>query len=731
MSARIARLANRVEQIEGRLREFGSGGGIAQELGFACLLQQSAAGNGCNRLQSALKADLSCNGTAEGSTDRRFDALIARAAAEHGIDPDLIRAVIQAESDYNPLCVSSAGAKGLMQLMPGTARYLGVTDVFEPAQNIEAGTRYLKQQLDRFGDTVLALAAYNAGPGAVEQYGGVPPYRETQAYVRRVVRDYRARAARQATAGDQAAAGSMPVALAAVPVVASSALQSQPPADDTPRLSSISAADTDSISAATQQQAHRSSPLLAFSGFVGPNWATGDIAAATLAQVSPGAATRQDEHAPVAERPATDAVPITRLAEQLAKPAVAPDSVVAEAVGTENVIVDATYARVSGMTVAQTADSGMEAVGAATQASENSPSTREPVAEVVRTGTVWLSSLQSPVAVDDGLILNTRQASTLVPYGTEIASASSRIGDETTPQAHMGQARVIEHTVEPATAGGTRTAAYADEVAALSVAASAIEGAQDVPLLPGVVRTRADKDPGAVVSSHVEGTETAGAGPVRMESALMFADARNGNGDVDDGSDQGLVKVARAPGSEGVQVATGPAPGQPPNLIVQVTDAIKECLGGVALTGTAAAGGRPAVASERQYISMALSPPELGDVHISLDIQQDAASVEVRAERFGTAVHLDNSFRTLSDSFHDLGLKLVSLKVGCNTSGDFAQGQNSAHAWSGEGNAPGRLPLPEVAEAQTSTTTDRWPSRSGAENTGRRSYAVSVVDMAA
>jgi len=114
--------------------------------------------------------------------------LVHAAALRHGIDPDLIHAVIRAESDYDPYCRSHAGAMGLMQLMPGTAQALGVTDAWDPAQNVDGGARYLRQQLDRFGDLRLALAAYNAGPGAVSRYGGVPPYDETRTYVERVIR---------------------------------------------------------------------------------------------------------------------------------------------------------------------------------------------------------------------------------------------------------------------------------------------------------------------------------------------------------------------------------------------------------------------------------------------------------------------------------------------------------------------------------------------------------------
>lgn len=115
-----------------------------------------------------------------------FEPIIAAAAERYGIDTGVIKAVISAESGFQPQAVSRVGAQGLMQLMPGTARALGV-DPSDPAQNIDGGTRYLRQQLDRFGSLDLALAAYNAGPGSVVRYGGIPPYAETQQYVRRVL----------------------------------------------------------------------------------------------------------------------------------------------------------------------------------------------------------------------------------------------------------------------------------------------------------------------------------------------------------------------------------------------------------------------------------------------------------------------------------------------------------------------------------------------------------------
>lgn len=118
----------------------------------------------------------------------QIQALINQVSTEQGVDQRLLRAVVEAESDFNPSEVSNKGAMGLMQLMPGTAKELGVADPFNPYQNLTGGAKYLKSMLGQFnGDISLALAAYNAGPGAVREAGGIPKYAETRNYVKKIL----------------------------------------------------------------------------------------------------------------------------------------------------------------------------------------------------------------------------------------------------------------------------------------------------------------------------------------------------------------------------------------------------------------------------------------------------------------------------------------------------------------------------------------------------------------
>lgn len=138
--------------------------------------------------QTATPVAATSNTTLNAGSPSQYDAQITAAATKHGVDPALLKGLIRQESNFDASARSGAGAQGLTQLMPATAASLGVTDATDPAQAIDGGAKYLKQQLDRFGgDAAKALAAYNAGPGAVAKHGGIPPYAETQNYVQKVL----------------------------------------------------------------------------------------------------------------------------------------------------------------------------------------------------------------------------------------------------------------------------------------------------------------------------------------------------------------------------------------------------------------------------------------------------------------------------------------------------------------------------------------------------------------
>jgi soluble lytic murein transglycosylase-like protein len=208
----IAAAVARVSELEQMLRFQSPATAAPTSASFAAQLQ-SATSATAGTTATASASAVGSAGPSALPAGTPYGAEITAAASKHGIDPALLAGLVEQESNFDPNAGSPAGAQGLTQLMPATAASLGVTNVHDPVQALEGGAKYLRQQLDRFGgDVARALAAYNAGPGAVERFGGVPPYAETQEYVRRV----QANAAEYRAAG--AGAGATPARTSALSV---------------------------------------------------------------------------------------------------------------------------------------------------------------------------------------------------------------------------------------------------------------------------------------------------------------------------------------------------------------------------------------------------------------------------------------------------------------------------------------------------------------------------------